>query len=224
MTSKIYTLLTLLWISTGGVAQSYSDIINRLDHQLKHGETTITKVLANDSLMYLHSLPSFREVIRDNAKAEKVTIVSSHEAGTRITVKGEIVDKKGAPQKNSLLYFYQTSDFGWYADTAVHILEKDGDMKHARLFGYLRTDNKGEFSFETIKPNGYPKSSITGHIHIQGWNADDKALSIPTELHFEDDRRMSKLRKKEILEEGNLIAKNTGTQQKPVYVFKIVIK
>ncbi len=215
-------LLSFLLISSVVLGQSYSDMINRLDRQLKRGETSISKVLANDSLMYLHSLTSFRDVIKDNAKPEKITITSSHEPGTKITIKGHVVDKKGKAYKNILLYFYQTSDSGWYADTAAHILEKEGDMKHARLFGYLRTDDKGQFSFETIKPNGYPKSSITGHVHIQCMISDSKSLASPTELHFEDDRRMSKLRKKEILEEGNLIAKNSGTLQKPVYEYKIV--
>lgn len=222
--NSFYSLFFFLLASSACIGQSYSDMINRLDRQLKRGETTISKVLANDSLMYLHSLSSFREVIRDNAKAEKITIASSHEAGTRITVKGHVVNKKGAAQKNILLYFYQTSDYGWYADTAAHILEKEGDMKHARLFGYLKTGDKGEFSFETIRPNGYPKSSITGHIHIQCMVSDSKSLSGPTELHFADDRRMSKLRQKEILEEGNLIAKNIGTAQKPVYEYKIVVE
>lgn len=222
--NSFYTLLLLLFISAEGISQSYSDIINRLDRQLKHGETSISKVLANDSLMYLHSLKSFREVIRDNAKAEKITIASSYEPGTRITVKGHVVDKKGEAQKNILLYFYQTSDNGWYADTAAHIIEKEGDMKHARLFGYLKTGDKGEFSFETIRPNGYPKSSITGHIHIQCWSSDTKTLTAPAELHFEDDRRMNKLRKKQILEDGNLVANNSGTSQKPVYDYRIVVR
>ncbi len=220
--NPFHLILTFVLISSVVLGQSYSDMINRIDHQLKHGETSISNILANDSLMYLHSLTSFREMIRQNAKAEKITITSPNEAGTRITVKGQVLDKKGAPQKNSLLYFYQTSDYGWYADTAVHILEKEGDMKHARLFGYLKTDDNGEFSFETIKPNGYPKSSITGHIHVQCWGSESRSLAIPSELHFEDDRRMTKLRKKEILEEGNLIAKNSGTAQKPVYVYTIM--
>ncbi|MGB3079590.1 MAG: hypothetical protein WBB31_10975 [Saprospiraceae bacterium] len=220
--NSFYPLLIFVLISSVVIGQSYSDIINRLDRQLKRGETSISKVLSNDSLMYLHSLTSFREIIKENAKPEKIIIASSHEPGTKITVKGHVVDKKGKAYKNILLYFYQTSDSGWYADTAAHILEKEGDMKHARLFGYLKTDEKGEFSFETIKPNGYPKSSITGHIHIQCMVSDSKSLTGPTELHFEDDRRMNKLRKKEILEEGNLTAKNTGTAKKPVYEYKIV--
>lgn len=220
--NSFYPLLIFVLISSVVIGQSYSDIINRLDRQLKRGETSISKVLSNDSLMYLHSLTSFREIIKENAKPEKIIIASSHEPGTKITVKGHIVDKKGKAYKNILLYFYQTSDSGWYADTAAHILEKEGDMKHARLFGYLKTDEKGEFSFETIKPNGYPKSSITGHIHIQCMVSDSKSLTGPAELHFEDDRRMNKLRKKEILEEGNLTAKNTGTAKKPVYEYKIV--
>jgi protocatechuate 3,4-dioxygenase beta subunit len=203
--------------------QNSIDAISNIDQQLKEGKTTITKILSSDSLMYLHSLTPFREVIKANAKAEKIKIVTDKEPGTRITVTGLVVNKKGEPQKNVLMYFYHTDDRGWYSDTGVHVLTNSGDFKHARLFGYLKTNDKGEFSFETIRPNGYPGSDFAGHIHLQFWNGNMKSLHGPGEFQFDEDPRMTPERKARSLADGFLVTKNTGTAENMVYVFKVVV-
>lgn len=142
--------------------QNSGDAITNIDQQLKEGKTTITKILSSDSLMYLDSLTSFREMLKANAKAEKIKIVTDKEPGLRTTVTGVVVNKSGEPQKNVLMYFYQTDDRGWYADTSVHVLTNSGDFQHARLFGYLKTNDKGEFSFETIRPKVTPVLILPG--------------------------------------------------------------
>jgi len=210
-------------IHAAGVCQNTTAVIDRINLQLKNGQTTITKVLTADSLMYLHSLTPFREVIKANAKAEKISIVTAKEPGTKVTIKCSVVGKNGAPLKNLNIYFYQTSDKGWYSDTAAHILINSGDINHARLFGYLKTDDKGEFSFETIKPKGYPNSDLPAHIHIHFW-ADNysRPLHGPGELLFEDDPRLTPERKRRSLADGYLVSKNSGTEKYPVYEYKII--
>ena len=203
--------------------QNTGNAINNINLQLKQGKTSITKVLGNDSLLYLHSLALFREVIKVNAKAEKIRIVTDKEPGTGIVVTGLVVNKNREPQKNLLIYFYQTSDKGWYSDTGVHILMNSGDMNHARLFGYQKTNDKGEFAFETIKPNGYPRSDLTAHIHIHFWNEDQETLHGPAELQFDDDPRMTPARRARSLAEGFLISKNMGSAKKPVYAYTIIV-
>jgi protocatechuate 3,4-dioxygenase beta subunit len=204
--------------------QSSGDAITNIDQQLKQGQTTITKVLSSDSLMHLHSLTPFREVIKANAKAEKIKIVTDKEPGTRITVNGLVVNRNNEPQKNVLMYFYHTDDRGWYADTGVHVLTNSGDFNHARLFGYLKTNDKGEFSFETIRPSGYPGSDFAGHIHLQFWNENMRTLHGPGEFQFDEDPRMTPERKAESLANGYLISKNTGTAEKMVYVYRVVVE
>lgn len=201
--------------------QHTEDAISRIDLQLKKGQITVSKILSSDSLMYLHSLTRFREVIRSNARAEKLSMVTDKEPGTRISVKCRVTDTKGVPQKDLLVYVYQTSDKGWYSDTGAHILVNSGDVNHARLFGYLKTDDKGEFVIETIRPKGYPRSDLPAHIHIHFWSAAARPLRGPGELLFDDDPRLTPERKSRSLEEGYLISKNTGTEQKPVYEYKI---
>lgn len=225
MKAKILTIIiAACFTSPIGFAQDVTTIIKDIDQQLKKGTTTITKVLTSESYMYLHSLTPFREVIKANAEQEKITIVTGKEPGTRITVKCIATDKKGNPVKNATVYFYHTSDKGWYSDTAAHILVNSGDINHARLFGYLKTNNNGAFSFETIKPKGYPKSDLAAHIHIHFWTDDNRILTGPGELQFEDDPRMTPGRRKKSIEEGFLISKNSGTALKPVYEYKIVVE
>ncbi len=224
MKPKILSLAILLYcfVPKNANSQDAAAAIKNINEQLKKGETTISKVLSDKSLMYLHSLTPFREVIKANAKPGKITIVTNDEPGTRITVKGTIVDKNGVPMKNLLVYFYHTSDKGWYSDTAAHILINSGDINHARLFAYLKTGDKGDFSFETIKAKGYPRSDLAAHIHIHFWKENNESVHGPGELMFEDDPRMTAERRKISLEDGFLISKNTGTNEKPVYEYKIV--
>ena len=225
MKKNIGAFLILLYSVSPKIAtcQSTLNKINNINLQLQQGKTSITKVLSSDSLMYLHSLTPFREAIKANAKAGKISIVTGTEPGTRITVTGLIVNKNGEPQKNVLVYFYHTSDKGWYADTGVHVLLNSGDMNHARLFGYLKTNEEGEFAFETIKPNGYPKSDLAAHIHIHFWNEDQKTLHGPAELQFDDDPRMTPARRARSMAKGFLISKNTGSAKKPVYAYTIIV-
>ena len=215
-----FFLLTLLSYS-----QDTSIVISGIDEELNSKRKTISDVLADDALMYLHPLTSFREVIKKNAAAGDITIVTKTEPGVRITVNGTVTDSSGKPFTNILVYFYHTDDKGWYSDTGVHILKFEGDHKHSRLFGYVRTDSKGEFKINTIRPNGYPKSDLAAHIHIQMWKEDGTyLLGIPGELQFDDDIRMTERRRQKSLSEGFLIAKNEGTREMPVYNYIIKSK
>lgn len=226
MSRKIVAMTIALFIC---VANSFAqadtlNMINTLDAELAKGETTVSNVLKDASLMYLHSLTPFRKMIQKNAKDTKVDMAAGNEPGTRITVKGHITDRSGNPVRNGYIYVYHTSDQGWYSDTGVHILIREGDMRHARLFAYLRTDDEGRFTIETIRPKGYPRSDLAAHIHIHIWDKDNKLLGAPGELQFDDDPRMTPERRKRSLQEGFLISKNTGTEQKPVYKYEIVTK
>jgi protocatechuate 3,4-dioxygenase beta subunit len=146
------------------------------------------------------------------------------EPGKKITVKGLIQNSEGNPFNNGLVYLYHTSDKGWYADTSAHISAFEGDTRHARLFAYLKTDDKGHFEFETIQPKGYPNSDLPAHIHISVWKDDQIIIGVPVELLFDDDPRLTPGRRSRSLSDEFLIEKNTGTSQRPVYFYKITIK
>ncbi len=218
--SLIFCILTL-----SSYSQDTTLIISRLDEELYNKRKKISDVLTDSTLMYLHSLTSFREIIKRNATAEAIAIVAEKEPGLRIIVNGTVINSSGKPLVSVLVYFYQTSDKGWYSDTAVHIKKYEGDHRHSRLFGYVKTDSLGKFRIKTIRPNGYPKSSFAGHIHIQMWQEDGTfLLGIPGELQFDDDIRMTDERRHQSLSEGFLIAKNEGIKEMPIYNYLIKSK
>jgi len=218
---KMKTLAAILLLALHSCAQNNDALIKDINNKLAKGKTTISTILGDPSSMSLHSLTAFRDMIKQNAKAEKIKLVTDNEPGTRITVKGIVLDKTGAPQPSLLVYVYQTSSEGWYSDTAPHILTNEGDRRHARLFGYFKTDATGKFEFETIKPKGYPHSSLPAHIHIEIVNANGSSLI--SELLFDDDPRLVGDIRARAIQEHFVISKNMGTAVAPVYTYTLKI-
>jgi protocatechuate 3,4-dioxygenase beta subunit len=101
---------------------------------------------------------------------------------------GTIKNTDGKPIADALVYLYHTDARGWYAADAPHVSMNEGDMRHARLFGYVKTGNDGKFELHTIKPSGYPQSDLPAHIHVHidvnGYQ------SLVTEFLFDDDERL----------------------------------
>lgn len=94
--------------------------------------------------------------------------MSADEPGQRLVVHGRVVDDTGKPTVHAELHVYQTDTTGRYTR------ERPMDEPHARLTGWLRTDEAGHFELNTIRPGGYPKAlrlgdrdrKIPAHIHI----------------------------------------------------------
>ena len=200
-------------------------LIRSLGEKLKSGEQTVSQVLMEPQYMALHPFTEFRNLIRQHAKAEKIRITNDREPGLKMTVKCRIVDAAGKPVPDALVYFYQTSDKGWYSAAAPHVEGNEGDFGHARLFGYVRTDAAGKFQVETIRPHGYPNSDLPAHIHLLAWTAAGEVIhGLPGELLFEEDERLTGERKKRALSNGFVVAKNTGTKDQAVYEYRLKVK
>lgn len=202
-------------------AQEIAPVLQKLEIQLSSKTISCSSILQDTAYMYLHSKTEFRNLVKKYAPAGKITIVTPTEPGKKIKVKCKVTGKDGKAFTNALVYAYQTSAKGWYADTAAHILKNEGDMRHARLFGYVYTDEKGEFEIETIQPSGYPKSDLPAHIHLAMWK-DEKY--VPGELLFDDDERLTPERRKTALAEGFFISANTGPASAPLYFYSITLK
>jgi protocatechuate 3,4-dioxygenase beta subunit len=216
-------LLTCFAFSHSAISQDAAVDLKNTEIRLSSGEATTSTVLSDPSLMYLHPMKDFRELIKKNAKAERITIISPSEQGKKITVIGMLKDTSGKPVQGALVYFYQTSAKGWYLEDAPHSTEAEGDLNHARLFGYVKTSPSGKFEIETIQPQGYPKSDLPGHIHIQFF-INGKLLKITTnELQFADDPRMTPERRKKSESERNLVSANTGNTIRPVYYYQMTL-
>ena len=180
-------------------------LIDKAEASLRSGDTTASSLLTNPEYMPAHEWPRFRQLIRAQATANQLTVVTAQEPGDPLVVTGTIRDKQGAPLKGALIYFYQTSGKGWYSDNAAHISGNSGDQKHARLFGYLNTNQNGQYEFRTIRPAGYPNSNLPAHIHIEIAVPGGEPHTFISEILFADDPRLSSDVRERSLREGLVI-------------------
>lgn len=222
--NALFCLWLTLCFATACHAQAPSpgELIDRVGRELAAGKKSVTAVLTDTSLRSLHPLTPFRETIKKYARAEKIKLSAENEPGVFTTVRGLVKSAQGEPVANALIYVYQTDHRGWYSDTAAHVSMMEGDRRHARLFGYLKTDTKGNFEFETIRPQSYPNSSLPQHIHFELFNAGEVLLV--TELLFDDDPKLTGETRRNFIREGYYVAKNTGTPQRQVFEYQIVTR
>ena len=149
-------------------------------------------LLAAKELQPLREVAKFRETVRDRAPKREVVITPAGEPGPPLVVRGLIQDSDKKPLAGALLYAYHTSAKGWYSDRAPHFrgdAGQGGDVGHARLFGYVRTDDQGRFVLKTIRPGGYPESELPEHIHWHVTVGDKNVAG--GEILFDDDERLS---------------------------------
>jgi protocatechuate 3,4-dioxygenase beta subunit len=83
------------------------------------------------------------------------------EAGRPLRVRGVVVDAAGKPLPGVSLYIYQTDHEGYYG------VKPASDNRNPRLKLFLRSDARGEWAFDTVKPGSYPDSRVPPHIHFE---------------------------------------------------------
>ena len=83
------------------------------------------------------------------------------EPGQALRVSGVVVDANGKPIPAASLYVYQTDHEGYYG------VKPASDNRNPRLKLFLRTDAKGAWSFDTVKPGSYPGTRNPAHIHFE---------------------------------------------------------
>ena len=88
-------------------------------------------------------------------------VAPAGEPGERLVVSGIVVDANGKPVSGVSLYIYQTDREGYYGVKPIT------DNRNPRLKLFLRSDDKGAWSFETVRPGSYPNSKVPGHIHFE---------------------------------------------------------
>ena len=163
-------------------------LIREAEEKLRTNKATISQILTDKKYDVVHPETSFREIIERYCKAETISIATDTIPGRKIKVIGIIKDETGRAIPNALVYLYHTDSRGWYAANSPHVNMNEGDMRHARLFGYVRTDKEGKFELHTIKPSGYPQSDLPAHIHVhvtaEGYR------NFVNEFLFDDDERL----------------------------------
>jgi protocatechuate 3,4-dioxygenase beta subunit len=89
------------------------------------------------------------------------SVAPQGEPGQPLTVSGTVTSSDGAPVGGASLYIYQTDHEGYYGVKPV------SDNRNPRLKLFLRSDARGAWSFNTIKPGSYPNSRVPPHIHFE---------------------------------------------------------
>ncbi|WP_420150820.1 intradiol ring-cleavage dioxygenase [Spirosoma sp.] len=67
------------------------------------------------------------------------------------------------PAPNVIIYVYHTDQTGHYTTKAD---AKGWEKRHGSIRGWMRTNEKGEYKFVTLRPAPYPGHSDPAHIHV----------------------------------------------------------
>jgi protocatechuate 3,4-dioxygenase beta subunit len=79
------------------------------------------------------------------------------EPGEPLVVEGTVTGEGGEPLAGASVFAYQTGADGVYGPRG---------NSDPRLRVSLRTDQRGRYRFETVKPGSYPGTRIAAHIHF----------------------------------------------------------
>ena len=107
-------------------------------------------------------------------------VAPAGEPGERLEVSGVVYAADGrTPIAGASVYVYQTDARGYYRP------EDAMGNRNPRLMAVLRTDDRGRYSYRTIRPGSYPGTRVPKHIHYEV-TADGRGTRI-FEIVFEDD-------------------------------------
>ncbi len=91
------------------------------------------------------------------------TLPDFADAGPKMVISGIIYKADGkTPAKDVILYVYHTDQAGIYATKAE---ETGWGKRHGYIRGWMKTNEKGEYKFYTLKPASYPNTRAVKHIH-----------------------------------------------------------
>ena len=110
-----------------------------------------------------------------------VTEPTAHFSG----IEGTVKDRSGKPAPGVIVYAYHTDARGIYPRE-----EHSSGGRHGRLRGWAKTDGKGDYRFDTIRPAGYPDTDIPSHVHMHVIEVGRCTYYID-DLLFDDDPRLS---------------------------------
>jgi protocatechuate 3,4-dioxygenase, beta subunit len=112
------------------------------------------------------------------------TLPDFNEAGPKMVISGTIYRSDGkTPAKDVVLYIYHTDQQGNYSQKGN---EKGWGKRHGYIRGWMKTNEKGQYKFYTLRPASYPNSDAPQHIHPTVKETDKSEYWID-EFVFDDD-------------------------------------
>ncbi len=127
------------------------------------------------------------------------TLPDFNEPGPKLMISGVIYRADGkTPAKDVVLYIYHTDQNGIYANKNN---EKGWAERHGYIRGWMKTNEKGQYRFYTLKPASYPNSTAIKHIHPTIKEPGKNEYYID-EFIFDDDPFLTAERRKEPSQTG----------------------
>ena len=91
------------------------------------------------------------------------TLPDFNDEGPKLEISGVIYQADGVtPAGGVVLYMYHTDQNGYYSQKGN---ETGWGKRHGSTRGWLKTNEKGEYKFYTLRPAPYPNATIPAHIH-----------------------------------------------------------
>lgn len=115
--------------------------------------------------------------------------------GQAMRIVGIVRDKQGEPVAGVIVYAYHTDAEGLYPPNDE--FKNQAAYRHGVLRGWAKTDEKGRYRFDTIRPAGYPDTVIPAHVHMHVVEVGRCTYYID-DLLFEDDPRLTEQMRKEL--------------------------
>ena len=111
-------------------------------------------------------------------------IAAASEPGERMEMSGIIYRPDGrTPAPGVILYVYHTDARGYYSPTPDMT---PAAQRHGHLRGWMKTGERGEYRFTSIRPAPYPEGRDAAHIHPVIKEPDKNEYYIDTFV-FDDD-------------------------------------
>ena len=100
-----------------------------------------------------------------SAKLKSIdTLADYKDDGQKMRISGTVYKPKGKePAPNVILYVYHTNQKGIYENK---FNKTNWEKRHGYITGWIKTNDKGEYSFFTLKPGTYPSRTEPAHIHL----------------------------------------------------------
>jgi protocatechuate 3,4-dioxygenase, beta subunit len=129
--------------------------------------------------------------------------------GTKLAVNGVVYHADGTPAAGVVIYIYHTDQSGVYPKRGddPSIPQGGWGKRHGYLRGWMKTNEKGEYKFFTLRPASYPGGRNPAHIHVTVKEPDKNEYWIDEYLFDDDPFLTSEERKHSQNRAGNGILK-----------------
>ena len=182
---KLILLIAITLISTVGCSQNSS------------------KKAAQNNSMHVGGTCEGCEAIHESpvpfdSLKELLWLPDWNDKGKRLAVNGVVYKAGGTPAPNVVIYVYHTDQTGVYPKKGN---ETGWGKRHGYIRGWMKTNEKGEYKFFTLRPAAYPGREAPEHIHVTIKEPDKNEYWID-EYVFDDDPLLTEKERKHCQDRG----------------------